>query len=203
MTRVLCLVDGFNSYHAIDKAGFNHLKWLDYRKFFECFLHPGQKITDVFYFTTVAEWNPEPSPTNHRTYIKALRTVGVKTFRGYFTYPELTCKKCKKKYRKHQEKATDVNLAVHLVKWGMKKWYDMAIILSGDGDFIPAIKMVRTLDLPRQVLVILPIGLSNDRLKDAANFSKHMEKRHLNRSQLPNTITLKSGKTLCRPPEWK
>ncbi len=188
---MLCLIDGYNNYHAIDDLRLNHLKWLNYRAFFECFLKGKQVITSVLYFTTIATWRDAASIRNHETYIRALETVGVKTIRGRFN----------KERRK--EKETDVNIAVHIVKCAMQGCYDDVMLLSGDADFLPALRIVRRLPVPKQVYLILPIGRSTTRLRLEADYPIRTRLQHLQRSQFPDTITLKSGKTVCRPPEWK
>lgn len=52
------------------------------------------------------------------------------------------CTQCHKPY--HREKETDVNLAVDLVDGAHRDRYDVALVISGDSDFVPAIERVRT-----------------------------------------------------------
>lgn len=40
MNRVISFIDGFNFYHSIREAGFNHLKWLNYWSLSEAFIRP-------------------------------------------------------------------------------------------------------------------------------------------------------------------
>ena len=44
-----------------------------------------------------------------------------------------------------EEKGTDINLAVHTITKGFLNAYDIAIILSGDTDYIPAMDVLNTM----------------------------------------------------------
>lgn len=43
-----------------------------------------------------------------------------------------------------EEKETDVNVAVHMVAGALKNRYDTALVVSGDTDMVPAMRMVRS-----------------------------------------------------------
>jgi uncharacterized LabA/DUF88 family protein len=45
----------------------------------------------------------------------------------------------------HEEKQTDVNVAIHAVAGAYEDRYDVAMIVTGDTDLVPAMKMVRGL----------------------------------------------------------
>jgi len=47
--------------------------------------------------------------------------------------------------RKTFEKKVDVRIAIDMVSFGYENMYDTAILVSGDGDFLPVIKKVKDL----------------------------------------------------------
>ncbi|AIY89301.1 hypothetical protein GACE_0244 [Geoglobus acetivorans] len=49
------------------------------------------------------------------------------------------------------EKGIDIALAVDMLSLGFRKAYDVAILVSGDGDFIPAVKVIKSLGLRVEV----------------------------------------------------
>ena len=49
------------------------------------------------------------------------------------------------------EKGIDIALAIDMLSLGFHKAYDVAILVSGDGDFIPAVKVIKSLGLRVEV----------------------------------------------------
>jgi uncharacterized LabA/DUF88 family protein len=44
------------------------------------------------------------------------------------------------------EKKVDINMAIDIVSLGYENAYDTAVLVSGDGDFVPVVKKVQELD---------------------------------------------------------
>jgi hypothetical protein len=92
--RVICFVDGFNLYHAIDVMKKPHLKWLDLRKLFSHLTRSkSQIITQILYFSAYPTWKPD-SYRRHRDYVAALLATGVTPILGQFKKKPKQCKKC-------------------------------------------------------------------------------------------------------------
>ena len=69
--RVTAFIDGFNLYHAIDKLGRDHLKWINLRRLMEIFIQPDTHVlTSVYLFTATPEWLVEPAK-RHKAFIQA------------------------------------------------------------------------------------------------------------------------------------
>jgi uncharacterized LabA/DUF88 family protein len=112
------------------------------------------------------------------------------------------CQVCHRPYATFEEKLTDVNLAVHLFRGAVLDEYDKALIISGDTDSIPAIRMVRELFPNKAVGVGLPIERRSEELKLECNFHFRMKEHHLARSQLPDEMPDPLRGNIRRPPSW-
>jgi len=113
--RVISFIDGFNLYHAIDNLNEPHLKWLDLRKLSQEFLHPQEKeLVQVLNFSTIATHRNQAAQIRQRTYLQALKVRSVTTILGQFKKKERNCSKCLSRHLGHEEKETDVNIALSL-----------------------------------------------------------------------------------------
>ena len=201
MRRVVFFFDGFNIYPAIDTPKYSKYKWLDYMKLAQCFAQRTDRIVDVYYFTAYATWNPEKM-SRHLLYVEALETTGVRVVEGEFRDRERKCSVCKHIYRGHEEKQSDVNIAVKLFETAIDDVYDLAIIASADSDLVPALKGVRSRFPAKRIGVLFPIGRKSYHLKQVADFHMRMKERHLRTSQLNDVICLPDGRKIRKPARW-
>lgn len=102
-----------------------------------------------------------------------------------------------------EEKQTDVNIAVYLVKEAFNNNYDTAILMSNDTDLIPAIKAVKESFPEKKVGVLFPIDRWSVELKDVCHFWKKVRRKDLSKSQFSNQVQLPSGIVLNRPQSWQ
>src|SRR5580693_9334184 len=140
MAKVICFVDGFNLYHALDyfESGPNHnkfrkYKWLNLKKLASMFVFGKDTLEEVLYFTTIATWDAGKT-VRHKLYIKALESQGVHTIYGEFKRKKKHCRLCGGDFPSVEEKQTDVNIALRLLVRAIQERYDKAIIISGDTD---------------------------------------------------------------------
>ena len=61
-------------------------------------------------------------------------------------------------YRTHEEKQTDVNIALAIFEGAMTDTYDKALIFSGDSDRAPAVLKSRKYKNMKRFVSILPLG---------------------------------------------
>ena len=116
MNRVKFFIDGFNVYHSLHcNPNYHKYKWLDYSKLVSLFIQRQDQIVDILYFTAFANWDPQ-KVNRHRILINALRFKGVKVIYGQFQKVNKYCRLCKQYYKTFEEKKTDVNIAVELMK---------------------------------------------------------------------------------------
>jgi len=137
--RVNAYIDGFNLYHAIDDTSNHHWKWLDLNTLCRIFAPDSTfSINKIYYFSAFATWKPDEY-RRHRAYVKALESTGVVPVMGNFKNKDRKCFKCGRKWVDHEEKETDVNIALQMLMDSYKNNYDRALLITGDSDLVPPI----------------------------------------------------------------
>jgi len=192
-------IDGFNMYHAI-KDSCPQYKWLNYRRLGALLIGPADTLGMVVYFTAYAKWKPA-SVARHMTYIKALRSANIEVVRGRFLKKELRCHRCGRTFWTHEEKRTDVNIALRMVADAVNDKYDKALVITADSDLMPVIETVHLLAPEKEIGIMFPIGRTSHDLRQHADFRRKMKENHLKASQFPKTIPVASG-TIDKPITW-
>lgn len=206
--RVSAFIDGFNLYHSLDGSGRHHLKWLDLRRLCLAFAPPPQQqLGTVYYFSAYATWRPD-AYARHREFVSALRVTGVEPVMGIFKEKDRACRACGSAWIDHEEKETDVNIALHLLRDAQLDRFDRALIISGDSDLAPAVRMVRTLFPGKSVRILAPYGRSYSMdLVNAAggpSNARRMKLIHVERSLLPERVLAPAGRVVAtRPSKYR
>lgn len=218
MADVIALIDGFNMYGALNanvrgKHPFAKYKWINYWKLMEQFLLPHEIVTEVVLFTAypicgMHDWKAKRA--RHVLLVEAQRSVGVSVVKGRFAARQRQCLVpiaeggCRRMFTRHEEKRTDVNIAVKLVGMAYEQSYDAAFIVTADGDLRTAIEQAKAVFPAGRIVNIPPIG----RLKLAASLNKavdaqaDMEESDLISALLPKRMVLDNGRVLDCPKEW-
>ncbi len=202
MTRVSAFIDGFNLYHSINNDRFSRYKWLNFRKLIELFLRTSDTISDIYYFTALANWNRD-KVERHKLFIRVLKFLGIKIVYGQFKKDSKPCEKCGNPHRTHTEKETDVNIAVTLFEHAILNSYDRAIILSGDSDQIPIIRTLKKHYKHKEIGILTPPGSHTKALIAVADFHHKIDEKHLSASRLPDEVVLAKGTVIKCPDSWK
>ncbi len=199
--RLICFVDGFNLYHALDSLRQQHLKWLDLRKLFSHFVRSkSQIITQVLFFSAYPTWKPD-SYHRHRLYVSALMASGVIPVMGHFKKKSKMCLKCGAKWEGHEEKETDVNLALALLDLAYKDMYDRALVLSRDSDLAPAIRKVKQNFPEKQITILAPHNYRHSaELIKAADDHTTISLKHISTSLFPAHIYDVGGNLVVERP---
>lgn len=214
--RVVVFVDGFNLYHAIDDlsrdpvsrrwvSNKHYLKWLNLWSLGQALAHPNHdELVGAYYFSAYAGWLDNGTQERHRAYVTALRSAGVQTVMGTFKKKPRQCPSCKHKWDGHEEKESDVNLAIHLVQLASSGAYDKAIIFTADTDLAPAIRMVRGNFPAKEIVVAIPERRLNrsKALENAATGRIRLTESHFSRNLFPEKIVLAGGADLLRPHKY-
>jgi uncharacterized LabA/DUF88 family protein len=203
--RVIALIDGYNLYHAMDDAGRHDLKWLNLWELCDALIRNDSRaeLVGVFYFSAFATWKPEQY-ARHRQYVAALKCVGVKTILGNFKKKPRKCNRCLNEWTAHEEKESDVNIAIHLLDKAHSDEYDEALVLSADTDLTPAIKMVRQKYKNKTIIAVLPPGRQYvGSLIDAANSKIRISFELLEKCQFVDQLTTSTGEIITIPDKYK
>ncbi len=152
MKKVICYIDGYNFYHATkDRPSAN----IDFRSLASSMLLENQQLEVVHYFSAFATWRSKDH-LKHKTYTKELEKVGVTVTMSHFKRKKNKCNFCKARWWSHEEKESDVRLALQILEDAVDNKFDTAFILSGDSDIVPAIEKVKSRYPDKRILVALP-----------------------------------------------
>jgi len=138
MKRVAIFIDGNNFYYGLKKIYGEEKKLINFDFFEFCnFLTGKNELVGIFYYNATLDKNKnfEKYKSQQRFFDKIKR---IPKFRL------ILCKLLKLKIKETGEyyyiiKEDDIHMAVDLVKGAFKNIYDEAILVSGDGDFVPAV----------------------------------------------------------------
>lgn len=177
MNRVAFFIDGFNLYHSL-KDNAPECRWLNLRRLCEQYIDTKQEIiVAIYYFSAIATWHHDVTKAQkHAQYIERLRKENVIPVLGKFKEKDIYCKNCHTYFKSHEEKRTDVNVALKIVSEAVLNKYDTAILVSGDTDMIPAIDTLRELALNKRMGVLFPLNRFSNELKEVADFTLKIKK---------------------------
>ena len=193
MARILVLIDGFNFYHRLKDYQYRFktcVKWLNYKSLMLSYFKDEtdkENVYDFKYFSAIAEHRGEDCCSRHKIYIEALKSENIDVILGKFKEKNIPRCKCnerctncnsiqdKTKLTKHEEKNTDVNIAITLVEKALLKEYDTCYILSSDSDFNTAIKRAKEL-YPKGKIVLVPPPIPNNSKRNTPYYINSIKK---------------------------
>jgi uncharacterized LabA/DUF88 family protein len=115
---------------------------------------------------------------------------------------DITCHLCGGKFITHEEKQSDVNIALKVLGDAVEDLYDKALIVSADSDLLPVIKSVQKHTPEKEIGVMFPIGYTSFELRQNAAFRRKMSEKLLRNCQFPDEV--KVGSTIIkRPHTWR
>lgn len=210
MKRATFLIDGFNLYHSVRKAQ-NELKvstkWLDIKSLLKSYIYLlGQDayLHEIYYFSALAKHleakNPEVTK-RHNDLIKCLKATGVHVELNRFKKKSIRCNLCKKQFTKHEEKETDVSIAVKLLELLISNSCEIAMILTGDTDISPAVKTAKMLYPDKKIGFAFPYKRKNNELIKLADFHFEINKRQYAKHQFCDPFTTQQG-IIKKPCSW-
>lgn len=141
--RVAIFIDGSNFYHSV-KDSFNvhvgsDIGFEEFKKLVE-FLRKGRILVGTYYYNA-----PLDRSYNQEIYSKQQRFFAdLKKIPGFHV---ILCRLRKMRDGsggyKYSVKGDDIHIAVDMVRMAYENAYDTTILVSGDGDFVPAITTVQ------------------------------------------------------------
>lgn len=200
--RVNIYVDGFNFYFGLRSKRWKKYYWLDLVKFFETFIKEHQQLEHIYYFSAIQK-NRGKSDRQDLFFSANKINSRFTLILGKFL------RKNKEidghKYVVYEEKQTDVNIAVEMIRNVVQDKCDVSIIVSADSDLIPPIRLIRELDENHRIFVYFPPKRYSRDLEDHcdARFNLERYETRFKSSLLPDVIELKNGYKIKRPESWK
>jgi len=212
LSRTAFLIDGFNLYHSLKQArtalaGRGTL-WLDLRSLCASYLpHIGTsaRLQSVHYFSALAHHLESAKPgltKRHQDYVECLQASGVQVDLSKFKRKTGMCLGCGKATLRHEEKETDVAIAVSLLELFHLDQCDQAVIVSGDSDIVPAVRCARRLFPTKGVYACFPFNRESLELKAVASGAFQITKKAYLRHQLPQPFVLPDGRKIAKPIGW-
>ena len=221
MLRTIVYIDGFNLYYRMLKAR-PARKWLNPKLLAEKVLHRSHTITQVNYYiarVSARAHDPE-APARQAIYLNALASIPeIKVHEGNFMISEpwmpLAAPPQAKpdgyawaepvptvvRVVKSEEKGSDVNLGVHLVRDAFTDAFDVAVVITNDSDLAEPIR-IAVQEAGKRVGLLVPVKYPTQSLLSVASFHLHIRPGHLAKSQFPEPIAMPDGNLIHRPVTW-
>jgi len=86
--------------------------------------------------------------------------------------------------RKQKEKTVDVRLAVDMLTYAIEDKFDLAILVTGDSDFVPAVERVR--DLGKKIYISQFYGYASYKLIEVADRYLPLDYEYISLGQIPH-----------------
>jgi uncharacterized LabA/DUF88 family protein len=201
--RAAFYFDGFNLYHALDALRQQHLKWLSLRDLGNLLIPSrDEELSSVVYFTAYLTHRPDKL-VRHRAYVAALEATGVECVIGRFKYSEVRCRTCGSQWRSYEEKETDVNIGIRIVRDAFHDVFDVYYLVSADTDLAPAIRMLKK-EFSRKefVSVATPRRPHSSEFLRLADRTLKITDNALAKCLLPAELAGKEGKMIARPAQY-
>ena len=203
--RVISYVDGFNLYHGLKDGGWQRYYWLNLHLLSANLLKPWQALLRTKYFTSKISNKSDPGSIKRQAiYLEALSTIdSIDIFYGHYLPKKQQCFKCGYKWVSHEEKMTDVNIAVELIGDAFADKFDTAIVVSADSDLAPPILFIRQKFPDKKIIAAFPPNRHSDKLRNTANAAFTIGRKILADSIFTPEVTKTDGYTLKQPDKWK
>lgn len=203
--RVIFYVDGFNFYFGLKDKKWKNFYWLDMIKFCSAFVKPHQELIEVNYFSAVQKdiGKQERQDLFFQANIKEPK---FKLHLGKYLTKKQKCNSWGVKFKAHEEKETDVRIAIQMVKDVVQDKCDISILISADSDLVPPIEFIREFNPKHKIITYFPPKRFSNNLIQLSNKIVKLDSCFLQfeNAVLPEEIILKeNGYTIKRPEKWK
>ena len=213
--RTIVYIDGSNLYYGLLRD--TMCKWLDVKVFAKKLLLPEYQVDAVKYFASrvIDKTDGHLKAERQARYLDALSSQGVQVFEGYYRVRverleavEHACKSCGLvahpgyvRGTRMSEKLTDVNMATEMLKDAYENRADAFVLVSGDADFAPALRVVRY-STGHSVIVFNPQRSICNELRRYATFYKNIPVGFCDGCRLPDSFETSDGRTIRCPAAW-
>lgn len=225
--RATFYIDGFNFYYRRTKQQPHH-KWLNMKALADIIVPAGTTVTAVKYYTaSVSGKVDHDAPRRQQALFAALETVPeISIYKGRFLYSEKWAglvhpPRAKPEpyvwtqpppevvyVKKTEEKGSDVNLGVHLVRDGFLDLFDVAYVITNDTDLVEPIRIV-TQEIGKQVCIVAPARsrggeapIPAPSLEAVSSFKHYIDDTELAAAQFPNVVSRPGKPPIVKPATW-
>ena len=221
LLQVIALIDGFNLYHAIRDLGDPRLKWCDASELVRQFLQDDEQLAETRYYTANPVHLDKGVQGRHSAYVAAVQGRSDESFivqRGhfkqriaqiYFTNDNGVSIRVRNK-NAHEEKETDVRIAVDMMDIALQERCDALVLVSGDSDQLPAIaRVLERFPQIQRFVILLPPGQQAEHLRSLGE--KHpgrvrvsqIKIAHIQGSRMPDEFPDSDGKIHSAPKSYR
>ena len=165
MKKVNFYIDGFNFYFGLKemckhKPDWRKFYWIDIVKLCNEFLNENEEIGEVHYFTARPKNKGKTTRQNMlMSCNKAINGEKFKIHYGKYQDKPMICRAedgCGKSFMHWEEKQTDVNLAIKMIETCHYDECNKIVLISGDSDFLPPLKLIKNFYKEKDLLVMFP-----------------------------------------------
>lgn len=171
--RVNVYIDGSNFYNGCrDELGRVDI---DIGTFAKKLVGARTQGRTYYYNVPLSAEHPQESRTAQQRFFNALaRTPYLEVRLGRLVKRRWHCNSCQTDHDRWLEKGVDMRLGVDLLSHASSNLYEVAILVSGDGDFEHAVQAVK--NLGKHVEVACFRGSRSDALLQASDFMHDLDK---------------------------
>ena len=178
MKRVAVFIDGNNFYFGLRKlyGKEKSLKTFNFERF-AGFLADKNKVTDIYYYNALLDREHNPQKyKSQKEFFEKLKKIP--------NFHLVLCKLLKRNITGTNKfyyiiKEDDINMAVDMVDGSADDDFDVAVLVSGDGDFVPAVRSVKKRN--KKIENVYFKGSSSRNLKDHCDKSLELTKEILDK----------------------
>lgn len=202
--RAAFYVDGFNLYHSIKSLKNDRIKWLSLKILANLLIPKRDEcVTKITYFSALAQQRGFASLKRHEAYIAALESEGVQCILGRFKQQIRGCKNCGASWKQHEEKETDVNIAIQMVADAYDDEFDICYLISADTDLVPPLELIKAKHPAKEIVAVSPPNRPHGQhIRSVAHRSLKLNSNQLAKCRLPNQFIWKGRQYSC-PPDYR
>jgi uncharacterized LabA/DUF88 family protein len=170
-------------------------------------LLPNERVAYVGYFTALIDPNTRLSPKadRQRAYLRALQSVPeIVVIEGSFRWvhhngvPNEDGSGRRSIFWHWEEKGSDVNIAMHMIRDACQRRYSKMMLISNDSDLVgPVTMVVKELNIP--VIQCSPDINTNKAFMKATDQRIILQTKRLGACRFPEVVVLPDGGTIRRP----